>query len=324
MQKKYLLSKEETNTLRGFLALGIVIHHLAQRTETISIIDFFEKLGAPIVSVFFFISGYGLLHSYKNKELYLERFFSRRLPFILIPFITSIIIFQIISYIDQRSFSLINILLPILKGNTDHLLPFSWYIFSTIYLYVIFYYIFKFTKLSIINKISSIFFLCVCYVFSLKFLSFGSWWYISIFAFSGGLIAKHFENEIIKIIDQKITRFLIVINIIALIKLLGGSHYISLTLYPIFIAILFSFINVKENVITKTMGNISYEIYLLQGISIVFLRGNIVNVQNDYLYIVLTLTLTLFFSSISHYSINTYLKDIFFNKSFHRTRCTRP
>ena len=61
-----------TLPLRGILAVSIIIHHITKEYDfsilisdiNISPINIFQSMGASIVAVFFFLSGYGLAHSY--------------------------------------------------------------------------------------------------------------------------------------------------------------------------------------------------------------------------------------------------------------------
>ncbi|MBJ2174899.1 hypothetical protein JBL43_11670 [Aureibaculum sp. A20] len=61
-------TKDTATMLKGLLAVGIVLHHLSEKTNVIFIIDYFKYLGSAIVSIFFFISGYGLLNSLLTKK----------------------------------------------------------------------------------------------------------------------------------------------------------------------------------------------------------------------------------------------------------------
>ena len=71
---------EATLPLRGVLAIGIVIHHISLRVVDaipgdMWIFPQFQFWGAPIVAVFFFLSGYGLMVSLITKgENYLDGF----------------------------------------------------------------------------------------------------------------------------------------------------------------------------------------------------------------------------------------------------------
>ena len=60
-----------TNQLKGYLALGVLVHHTFQCTQFIPrdtvLGSFLSCLGGYCVSLFFFISGYGLLTSFSNR-----------------------------------------------------------------------------------------------------------------------------------------------------------------------------------------------------------------------------------------------------------------
>ena len=81
------LGVQSTNGLKGFLALGIVFHHLSEWITTGIEFSNFSYMGTYIVSVFFFLSGYGLYIQNERKEGYLDNFLVKRLSRILIPFI---------------------------------------------------------------------------------------------------------------------------------------------------------------------------------------------------------------------------------------------
>ena len=62
------LGVKSTTGLKGFLSLGIVFHHLSQSVSTGGEFSNFNYMGTYIVSVFFFLSGYGLYVQNKIKE----------------------------------------------------------------------------------------------------------------------------------------------------------------------------------------------------------------------------------------------------------------
>lgn len=84
---------EVTLPLRGVLAMGIVIHHISLRVVDaipggMWIFPQFQFWGAPIVAVFFFLSGYGLMVSLITKgENYLDGFLKKRLLKIVLPLV---------------------------------------------------------------------------------------------------------------------------------------------------------------------------------------------------------------------------------------------
>ena len=93
-------SKQATVPLRGLLATGIVLHHLSLRLVEASpdcswIWSQFSFWGAPIVAVFFFLSGYGLMVSLITKgQKYLDGFLKKRLLKIVLPLVLCSIVFE--------------------------------------------------------------------------------------------------------------------------------------------------------------------------------------------------------------------------------------
>ena len=81
-----VLSLNQTKSILGFCAIGIVFHHLAQKTcapwlnqeVIVHGLDFFLNLGHLFVALFFFYSGFGLFKSLKLKENYLKRFLGKQ------------------------------------------------------------------------------------------------------------------------------------------------------------------------------------------------------------------------------------------------------
>lgn len=81
----YCFDVRRTNSLRGVLAILIILHHLSSKID-ILFLKWFHDFGAPIVSMFFFVSGYGLIKSYLKKgTAYIDGFLAKRLGKILPP-----------------------------------------------------------------------------------------------------------------------------------------------------------------------------------------------------------------------------------------------
>lgn len=59
-----------TNRFRSIACIAIILIHIAELSGFEDMF-FFDNIGNLWVSVFFFISGYGLYFQYKNKEDYL-------------------------------------------------------------------------------------------------------------------------------------------------------------------------------------------------------------------------------------------------------------
>lgn len=97
-------SLQATFPLRGVLALGITFHHISQRIDWFVPdcpwwISQFSFVGAPIVAVFFFLSGYGLMVSLKRKgKMYLEGFIKKKIFKIALPLILCSLVFEGVSH----------------------------------------------------------------------------------------------------------------------------------------------------------------------------------------------------------------------------------
>lgn len=70
--------------LRGICAIEIMPGHIGIATESMVLYPN-RKAGILFVGIFFALSGYGLMYSMKNKKDYLQTFWKRRIPKILVP-----------------------------------------------------------------------------------------------------------------------------------------------------------------------------------------------------------------------------------------------
>ena len=78
------LSLEQTKAFQGFLAICIMLHHIAQKTcaswikpagRIVHGLDIFVDMGFLLVSVFLFFNGYGVYKSFHSKDNYSKREF---------------------------------------------------------------------------------------------------------------------------------------------------------------------------------------------------------------------------------------------------------
>lgn len=95
---------EAMKSLRGFAALGVLLHHISQEYlfQEEEILSPFVNAGAYFVAIFFFCSGYGLLKSFDSKKDYLKGFVKKRIVrAIVIPFYVNVIIYGILIFIAK-------------------------------------------------------------------------------------------------------------------------------------------------------------------------------------------------------------------------------
>ena len=107
-EKDSFMSLDDTNFLRGFWCIIVVLVHIptVYQNRIQDMIGSFAYIG---VTFFFMTSAYGLKYSMMHKKGYMEHFWRRRLPAILIPALIAnafVVIMQSIS--GFRDFSVIN------------------------------------------------------------------------------------------------------------------------------------------------------------------------------------------------------------------------
>ena len=125
---------DRTLSLRGILVLLIVLHHLSGVTSFPGLSPSFRMLvsqftffGGGAVSMFFFISGYGLMASlHKKGKIYLDSFYKKRFLKLLPPLLIATCIFICIRMCFEH-LSAWNICYEMTLGNPP--LPNSWYMF---------------------------------------------------------------------------------------------------------------------------------------------------------------------------------------------------
>mgnify|MGYP004507392855 CR=1 FL=1 len=95
--KLYNFGIQESNALKGILALGVVLSHLqifCLKPHDYLIVNQFPVFAQ--VGVFFFISGYGLVAAYQKKEMdYFHGFLKHRLSKVVLPLVLATSIYTI-------------------------------------------------------------------------------------------------------------------------------------------------------------------------------------------------------------------------------------
>lgn len=239
-------------------------------------IRYATPLGGIGVSIFLFISGYGLMESYKKNEL--DNYFKKRFLKVLLPY--GIIVF-LDSLIKNSSF--IDIIEQILLLKTPN---FMWFIQYIVFLYFCFYIINKFLKNQVSKNIAWI------VIGSFIFMCGNELWAEqAIIFFIGGIISnnKIYIDRINRKRKLLISLILISIGIIALgIKQLDVIRSSTDIVYNIIQLILKNSIAIGIIIITcnvnlhtifvrglKYIGNISYELYLVHAIVFFILKYSI-------------------------------------------------
>lgn len=144
-------SLDSMKSLRGFAAIGVILHHISQENAfqwagggygKPGELAIFVNAGFLFVSIFFFCSGYGLIKSLETKPDYFKGFMKKRvLKTLVIPYYVSILLYGLARFASGER-------LPAAQWITN-LLGFSmmneyaWYPIIAAILYTAFYLIFK-------------------------------------------------------------------------------------------------------------------------------------------------------------------------------------
>lgn len=287
------LDIKSTQGTRGVLAILILLHHLSLKaTDSISLLTPFNYVGYLTVGVFLFYSGYGLFLQYQNRgKTYLKSFWKTRVLSLFSVYIVYIIIYGILNFIRDDSFSIIAYLKTFVIGGLPGATS-SWYIIEQLLLYIAFWIAFSIKLKDIRINIALVSILTILILVIFKLLDYPGWWFSSIFAFVIGLIFANYKEKINKLLSSKYLLCFLSAIIIFGIGFVGPKlleHFgivneiISIAMNNI-AAIMFAIIIITANRIIKFsskvwmfLGSISLEIYLIQGAIITTLTNYIAN-----------------------------------------------
>lgn len=306
-------SKEASLPLRGMLALLIVMHHLSLRLtymipeeSKVNYLRDFNCWGEYVVSIFFFLSGYGIVKSYQKKGTsYLDGFISGRLLKLMIPFIICSLIYLLFYPPTFSSIISLNT-----WKNDCPLLPSSWFVVAILLQYLIFYIVALFFR-SVNITIVSAWLLSVLLMILLKHLEFKTFWWHSLLAFNVGMSISYHEVFLRKYMLSKKLIFLVFCLLLIIFYLNGfigsltkWSFLLNVVLLPFFVWQMICNGIIHNTFFLNFIGKISYEIYLVHVAILCFLFPVIG--KYPILFIVLTYALSL----MCAYALNYLVRKI--------------
>lgn len=317
-QNKEYLNVKTTSGLRGFLALGIIFHHLSQWVTTGTEFSNFSYMGTYIVSIFFFLSAYGLYIQNENKNNYLDSFLIRRLSKILFPFFAISSIYLIYRVLDGQLLDLTFFVNLFVKGRT--IIYNGWFVNVIIFLYLCFYLSFKFFNNKVLSIVLNTIFIFCFICFAIK-LGYGFWWYNSTLAFIIGLIWAKNQEKIDKILEKHYFVVLILITVLLFVSHQYNNllNYLNLKdsysyaiaanvdnlIFTVYFIVLFMKKLNFSNKYLVFVGKISFELYMIHGLVMSILGKIFVSSSlNDVLFTILVLMISLAFAWLIHKAIS--------------------
>lgn len=259
------MSKDYTTYLRGICALAIMLRHI--RITDFAPLNVFDYLGNPIVGIFFFLSGYGMLTRIKQTGIdnYMNGFILKR----CVPLFVEYIFVWIFNFVSMF----------LVSGNFNFLkkiiTPYSWFIIMIEVLYIVFYIGYKLFKDNLKRLIIFVTISELALIIALSVFGVGECWYLSLLCFSGGMI-----YSVVNLNKKKTLPLIFGFGALAVVA--TGAEYV-LSDKPKIIVLWALIYNVSvlslaivalsvgryvrfKNPVFELCGKMSLEIYLLHGV----------------------------------------------------------
>ena len=288
-----------TNRFRGFFALLVILHHMAQRVTQKGLLWIYFDAGFVAVAMFFFYSGYGMM---KKGTAQKKGFFRKRLPALLLPYIVTMVIYWILYALTGDVKSLASLMLEHFSSESG--ISFLWYVFS--YLAWI---LFLGASLHICREnrhilYASVLFALLYIVLCVIAIPHYFWIYCTVPLIPCGCAWAYYENDILARIKKNYTAVLSLSLLVFAVSLVFHTVYVILVPAYMVSAVSFMvFLNTAAmkrrpgGVILSFLGSISYEMYILHGIPVTFLRDVI---PNEALWILSVLVIAVISAYLLH------------------------
>lgn len=307
-KNRILNQREQSDFFRFIASIIVVLGHqtLFYCNSTSKLIKNETDYGAICVAFFLFISGYGLIiNNFKINEHF---WLSRRLVKLIVPAITAMAVYLIFRASLGESIDWVNVVTWWFVSN-DNLL-YGWYVTEITLLYIVFYFCFRYMKIP--YSIYSLTALIAVAMIVMVLYKMPVWYIRGLPCFVMGMFYAKYDaihregssmvNKISPIIIKCIMILLVVVFFLLNnfeivqenIPFLNRWRYKYISFYmvcPIFIIIIAYIIERMPSVsFMRNKGKYFYEIYLVQGASLMICRRFI---ENDILFIVFGITTTI-------------------------------
>ena len=277
-----ILTKNNSTVLKGIAAIFIMLGHIGINTAY-PILFPFRKAGFLWVGLFFFMSGYGLMFSYLNKPGYIKNAFLKRIIAIVVPTYLIYLVFQIVIWVILKTpvgywTDIINRFVYYFIQDTN------WFIPEVLVFYVLFFILFRLFNSRVANVVLWIITIGFIIFAFIRRDIFSNPWYGSSLCFPLGITYAMNEDKMQKFLQDKAIRnslilLLVIFACTAMYFVLGNDSAIGNLLARNTASISFCFVALitislvnLDNAVTRFLGEISFEIFLvhLQLLKILF------------------------------------------------------
>ena len=295
------MNKDFTKVLKGACCIIVILVHIPLAYQN-RVQDGIGSFAYVCVTLFFLMSAYGMSFSSKKNPNYIKYFWRNRLSALLVPqFVLNVFIFSVSC-------------LTVVGGKIDpmHLISINSYVLVLLQ-YCLWFYIISLGKRFYGEKTFNLLLVSGVAVSSLVayFCFDASGWCYERWGLVWGVFLFLFMPRIKQFVRPKTCKILLwgVLSIVFGIAYLRfkpvffyGEYLLKIVLGLVIIILLFTLSSQRTfgNRAINFLGEISYEVYLSHGFMMLLLKTFIPNISSG-VFVLLTVILTIIFSSVIHY-----------------------
>lgn len=300
----YGYDKQKVNVLKAILPILIIIHHI--HGLGYKGVELFGASGDIVMYLFFAMSGFGLTISYLNSAQYVNGFLYRSLTKLYLPYLFTLIVFVIYRYFEG-----IDQIALLREKGLFWFVPTSWFIYVLSYLYIFFFFVFRYVKSSNAVKVLLTCLLVVGYVIVAHSIGVEPWRYNRCPAFCIGMMFALFDSSIrIKFVRWHALVALALLLLLLIVFYLSHARRLDILIFPTALFIfMYAVKGVRECKVVKFLSSISLEMFIIQFFPM-YIVMNDLQITSTAIMVSLVLILDIAFAYIMHRIIKRINKCI--------------
>ena len=321
------LSVKSSACIKGLTALLIVMHHISLKIEGGGFVyKQYAKMGYLLTAVFLFYSGYGLMWQCLNNPDYEKKFYRKRLPKVLVPYLLILLIYYVIYLALGSEFTFKRVITSILNGD---FIPYSWFMICIIVFYLFFGLFMLISHKKPAVMIGLTFAFCVAWSAWFAYSGWGLNWFDSIHMLLFGMIIAVYKGRIEDFVKKHFvvtaivtwTAFGVTYGTGFKVSTMLGSElvkYVVCVVTSLLFMASMLVLTVKirfESKVFEKLGKCSLEMYLMQGLFIKIFFNSQVFLKREFIYAILCVIATIVAAIIVHPIDKLLLRGILFSNS---------
>lgn len=281
--------------VRALLALIIVLGHFS--FYGVPELEPLRNLAPASVSLFLFISGYGLIKSLRAKgSVYLQHFFQRRIFIVALP---ALLVTAIHLFLGGGSGTDILTRGRLILTHGETLLPHYWFVWAILFDYLAFWLSAKLLPEKLQKY--AILLLTIVFTAATYMAGFDRCWWVCSLAFATGTFFAEYESRVFSFCGKTEFHYWLILLVLGLAfcAFYMTRNPLIWTLCYVFIPLIGALLIARLPLdkfklpILRFIGIISYELYLIHIPVMSFLHGDKVYLESPALYIAAVLALSL-------------------------------